>query len=91
MGADASEFNAEVFSEALTESLTAHAQIDAVNYGRLLGLKGPLASFTEEGRLTEPQLALIYFRDIMLLRELNHEEDGVLESVLENLPNEEEI
>jgi len=53
MGADAEEFNAEAYSEALSESLKAYALADAMTFGKLLTLRTPLAALMEEGKLTE--------------------------------------
>ena len=91
LGGSPDEFHPEAYSIGLTEALKAYALPDANRYGKLLGLKGALASYTEEGRLTDEQLSLIYLRDIMLLREIDVEEEGIVESILENQPSGDEI
>ena len=54
-------------------------------------MKATLASFTEEGRLSDDQLALIYLRDVALIREIDPSDDGLVDSVLENLPDGDEV
>ena len=54
-------------------------------------MKSSLASFTEEGRLSEEQLSLLYLRDIALVREVDPSDEGLVDSVLENLPNGDEV
>ena len=54
-------------------------------------MKSSLASLTEEGRLSEEQLSLLYLRDIALVREVDPSDEGLVDSVLETLPNGDEV
>ena len=54
-------------------------------------MKSSLASLTEEGRLSEEQLSLLYLRDIALVREIDPSDEGLVDSVLETLPNGDEV
>lgn len=44
-----------------------------------------------EDRISEEALAGIYFRDILLVRELDPLDEGIFEATLENLPTAEEV
>ena len=91
LGCEPSEFNVDAYNAALTEALKAYACLNATQYGKLLTMKATLASFTEEGRLSDDQLALIYLRDVALIREIDPSDDGLVDSVLENLPDGDEV
>jgi hypothetical protein len=44
-----------------------------------------------EDHMPEEALAGIYFRDILLVRELDPLDEGIFEATLENLPTAEEV
>ena len=90
-GTDSAEFNQDAFNAALTETLAAYAHIDASQFGRLLCMKQILGTLSEEGRLTDEQLALIYLRDIAIIRELDLGDEGIVQAVMEEPPSGDEI
>ena len=48
-------------------------------------------SISEEERLDDQQLALMYLRDIAIVRELDLADEGIVQAVLDEPPNGDEI
>lgn len=83
--------NQDVYKEVLSTVLKSCAKEDATEHGRLLALKPILGSLCDEKRLSDEQLALIYMKDVCVLRGLDVQDDGVVEELEANPPTEEEI
>ena len=54
-------------------------------------MKKVFMSISEEERLDDQQLALMYLRDIAIVRELDLADEGIVQAVLDEPPNGDEI
>ena len=54
-------------------------------------MKHDLQNLSEEETLTEQQLALIYLKDIAVLRGLDESDESIVEEVLAAVPSDDEI
>lgn len=64
---------------------------DATEHGRLLALKPILSSLIEEKRLADSQLAMLYMKDVCVLRDLDPLDDDTVSQLEDNPPTEDEI
>jgi len=57
----------------------------------LLALKPILSSLIEEKRLADSQLAMLYMKDVCVLRDLDPLDDDTVSQLEDNPPTEDEI
>ena len=76
------ELNQEIYSEALTETLRAFCAEDAREHGRMLGLRHILSKLMSKGSLTVEQLTCMYAKDVSIVRNLDINDDQVVESIM---------
>ena len=85
------EFNKTAFKKSLTETLEEMVEEDATQHGRLISVKDQLMELSEDKKLTAQQLALIYAKDILTLRQLDVHNKESYTHLLTNPPSEQEI
>ena len=73
------EFHSGSFDEALTIALTSDAYENMLNYGRLLVLKSQLLEFKGLEGLSPEQAAMLYLKDIILVRELKDFDESIVD------------
>ena len=85
------ELSQEIYSEALTQTLTAYCADDVRNYGRMLGLRHILSELMPRKRLNLDHLTCMYAKDISIVRNLDIHDEEFVETILANMPTPEEI